>query len=69
MSLVDEVAAGVDGLSQLCALMASGRKPGILVVIRLVEYMAAIQRRCLIPLGAAPCILVLPHRRPSRHWS
>jgi len=31
MSLVDEVAGGLDGLSQLRALMASGRKPGILV--------------------------------------
>lgn len=29
-SLVDEVAAGLDGLSQLRALIASGRKPGIL---------------------------------------
>src|SRR5712664_2054946 len=33
MSLVDEVAAGLDGLSQLRALMASGRKPGILVAL------------------------------------
>jgi uncharacterized protein (TIGR00369 family) len=33
MSLVDEVAGGLDGLSQLRALMASGRKPGILVVL------------------------------------
>src|SRR6202789_3469634 len=31
MSLVDEVGGGLDGLSQLRALMASGRKPGILV--------------------------------------
>lgn len=30
MSLVDEVAAGLDGLAQLRALIASGRKPGIL---------------------------------------
>lgn len=30
MSLVNEVAAGADGLSQLRALIASGRKPGIL---------------------------------------
>lgn len=30
MSLVDEVGAGLDGLGQLRALMASGRKPGIL---------------------------------------
>lgn len=30
MSLIDEVAAGLDGLSQLRALIASGRKPGIL---------------------------------------
>jgi uncharacterized protein (TIGR00369 family) len=29
MSLVDEVASGLDGLAQLKALMASGRKPGI----------------------------------------
>jgi len=29
MSLVDEVGEGLDGLSQLRALMASGRKPGI----------------------------------------
>lgn len=29
MSLVNEVAAGADGLSQLRALIASGRKPGI----------------------------------------
>jgi len=33
MSLVDEVAGGVDGLSQLRALMSSGRKPGILVAL------------------------------------
>ena len=33
MSLVDEVAGGVDGLSQLHALMSSGRKPGILVAL------------------------------------
>src|SRR5882672_7287455 len=33
MSLVDEVAGGLDGLSQLRALMASGRKPGILVAL------------------------------------
>src|SRR3984885_7491814 len=31
MSLVDEVGGGLDGLSQLRALIASGRKPGILV--------------------------------------
>src|SRR3984957_5243917 len=31
MSLVDEVGGGLDGLSQLRALMASGRRPGILV--------------------------------------
>lgn len=30
MSLVDEVAAGLDGLAQLRALISSGRKPGIL---------------------------------------
>ena len=29
MSLADEVAPGVDGLSQMKALLASGRKPGI----------------------------------------
>src|SRR6202166_783330 len=33
MSLVDEVGSGLDGLSQLRALMASGRKPGILVAL------------------------------------
>jgi uncharacterized protein (TIGR00369 family) len=33
MSLVDEVGGGLDGLSQLHALMASGRKPGILVAL------------------------------------
>jgi uncharacterized protein (TIGR00369 family) len=33
MSLVDEVAGGLDGLSQLRALMASGRKPGILAAL------------------------------------
>src|SRR6266853_1683942 len=31
MSLVEEVGPGLDGLTQLRALMASGRKPGILV--------------------------------------
>ncbi|HYR90178.1 MAG TPA: PaaI family thioesterase [Terriglobia bacterium] len=31
MSLADEVVHGVDGISQLRALMSSGRKPGILV--------------------------------------
>jgi hypothetical protein len=30
---VDEVGGGLDGLSQLRALMASGRKPGILVAL------------------------------------
>lgn len=30
MSLIDDVASGLDGLSQLRALIASGRKPGIL---------------------------------------
>ncbi|MBX9400504.1 PaaI family thioesterase [Lysobacter sp. BMK333-48F3] len=30
MSLIDEVAAGLPGLAQLQALLASGRKPGIL---------------------------------------
>ena len=33
MSLVNEVGSGLDGLSQLGALMASGRKPGILVAL------------------------------------
>ena len=33
MSLMDEVGGGLDGLSQLRMLMASGRKPGILVVL------------------------------------
>jgi uncharacterized protein (TIGR00369 family) len=31
MSLINEVGAGLDGLSQLRALIASGRKPGILL--------------------------------------
>ena len=31
MNLADEVAHGADGISQLRALIASGRKPGILV--------------------------------------
>ena len=31
MSLIEEIGAGLDGLAQLRALMASGRKPGILV--------------------------------------
>lgn len=34
-SLADEVGGGLDGLSQLKALMASGRKPGILVSLDL----------------------------------
>lgn len=33
MSIVNEVGGGLDGLSQLRALMASGRKPGILVAL------------------------------------
>ena len=33
MSLVEEVGSGLDGLSQLRALMSSGRKPGILVAL------------------------------------
>jgi uncharacterized protein (TIGR00369 family) len=33
MSLVNEMGGGLDGLSQLRALMASGRKPGILVAL------------------------------------
>jgi uncharacterized protein (TIGR00369 family) len=35
MSLLDEVGGGLDGLGQLRALMASGRKPGILVALGL----------------------------------
>ena len=31
MSLIEEVGPGLDGIGQLRALMASGRKPGILV--------------------------------------
>ena len=34
MSLFEEVAAGLDGLSQLRALMASGRRPGIAVSLQ-----------------------------------
>lgn len=34
MSLADEIAPGADGLSQLRALMASGRKPGILAALQ-----------------------------------
>src|ERR1700723_1165501 len=33
MRLVDEVGGGLDGLSQLRALISSGRKPGILVAL------------------------------------
>jgi uncharacterized protein (TIGR00369 family) len=33
MSLIDEVASGLDGLAQLRALMASKRKPGILLAL------------------------------------
>ena len=33
MSLADEVGAGLDGIAQLRALMASGRKPGIMVTL------------------------------------
>jgi hypothetical protein len=33
MGLVDEVGTDLDGLSQLRALIASGRKPGILVAL------------------------------------
>ena len=33
MSLVDEIAGGLDGLAQLRALIASGRKPGILLAL------------------------------------
>jgi uncharacterized protein (TIGR00369 family) len=34
MRLVDEVGGNLDGLSQLRALIASGRKPGILVALQ-----------------------------------
>lgn len=34
MSLVDEVGSGLDGLSQLRALIASGRRPGIAVSLQ-----------------------------------
>jgi len=34
MSLVEDVGAGLDGLSQLRALIASGRKPGIAVSLQ-----------------------------------
>lgn len=39
MSLIEEVGAGLDGLAQLRALIASGRSPGIAVSLqfRLVE--------------------------------
>lgn len=33
MSLIDDVAAGLDGLSQLRALIASGRRPGIAIAL------------------------------------
>lgn len=33
MSLVDDIAGGLDGLAQLRALIASGRKPGILAAL------------------------------------
>lgn len=33
MSLIEEVGAGLDGLSQLRALIASGRRPGIAVTL------------------------------------
>ena len=33
MSLMDEVGGGLDGLSQLRVLMASGRKPGIIIAL------------------------------------
>lgn len=33
MSFVNKTGAGLDGLDQLRALMASGRKPGILVAL------------------------------------
>src|SRR6266481_5411955 len=33
MSLVNEVGAGLDGLTQMRALIASGRKPGILIAL------------------------------------
>ncbi|HEU4416749.1 MAG TPA: PaaI family thioesterase [Candidatus Angelobacter sp.] len=35
MSLLDEVGGGLDGLGQLRALIASGRKPGILISLDL----------------------------------
>src|SRR5688572_14321567 len=34
MSLLEEVGSGLDGLSQLRALMASGRRPGIAVALQ-----------------------------------
>ena len=34
MSLIDDVAAGLDGLSQLRALIAAGRRPGIAVSLQ-----------------------------------
>src|SRR5215212_7688715 len=34
MTLADEVGAGLDGLSQLRALIASGRRPGIAVSLQ-----------------------------------
>lgn len=34
MSLIEEVGPGLDGLSQLRALMASGRRPGIAVTLQ-----------------------------------
>lgn len=40
MSLIDEVGAGLDGLGQLRALIASGKTPGILVSLDL-EFVEA----------------------------
>ncbi|HET6333487.1 MAG TPA: PaaI family thioesterase [Polyangiales bacterium] len=34
MTLADEVGAGLDGLGQMRALMASGRKPGIMISLQ-----------------------------------
>jgi acyl-coenzyme A thioesterase PaaI-like protein len=47
MSLVDEVGGGLDALSQLCARMASGRKPGILVALDF-EFVGLVAGRAVL---------------------
>jgi hypothetical protein len=67
MSLVNEVGSGIDGLSQLRALMASGRKPGISASLSGVGCRVSFRPipRPGVPASGAPEELLRVDRGPS----